>query len=69
MEVMKCVFIKFLEENGPEAEEKLSKEIFGIRMVMSSGYGDFGIASIVKFYFILVGQVSSFLRFCFLTVY
>lgn len=44
---MKSVFKKFLELNPVNGEEKLSDEVFGIRMVVSSGYGDFGIASIV----------------------
>ncbi len=69
VEVMKCVFRRFLEENGPNAEEKLQREIFGIRMVVSSGYGDFGIASIVHNLSNIIGQVTSFLHFRLLTLH
>ncbi len=50
--IMKTVFHKYVQDNGEGSEKQLENEIFGIRMVMSSGYGDFGIASIVSIFVI-----------------
>lgn len=36
--------------NEGSSKEELMKQVFGIRLTISSGYGDFGIASIVNFY-------------------
>ena len=42
---MSSLINKLLTEGN--SKEELLKQVFGIRMIISSGYGDFGIASIV----------------------
>ena len=47
VEEVMCQLARKLQREGLSIQE-LKDTVFGIRMVMSSGFGDFGIASIVQ---------------------
>ena len=49
IETVKAGFAGYLHEN---TKEDLAKEVFELRVIFSSGHGDFGIAARVEFYVI-----------------